>query len=277
MPAATSTASSDDPGGAGLAPVTVTAVATRTLAPGEDLAEFVVTYLPAVPERSVLVVASKAVSFAERCLVADAGDDQQVYALVRDEADLFVDPHLSRYQVMLTIKGGWMFANAGIDRSNADGQLALWPVDPQRSCERLWQRLRAAWSVDLLGVIVTDSGGIPLNWGVVSRAIAHCGFEALRSYVGRPDLFGRPMQMERANLAQGLAAAAGVVMGEGAESRPLALIAAPEEVAFQDRPPSAEELAGLRISLEEDLYAPVLAAAPWQPGGAGGGRRGSGR
>ena len=267
-PAAINTTLSDWPRGAS-APMTVTAVATRTLTVGEDLADFVVAHLPEVADRSILVVASKALSFAERALVADAGDDQRLYALVRDEADQFIDPHLSRYAVMLTIKGGWMFANAGIDRSNADGQLALWPADPQRSCEALWQRLRAAWGVGSLGVIVTDSGGIPLNWGVVSRAIAHCGFEALRDYVGRPDLFGRQMQMERANLAQGLAAAAGVVMGEGAESRPLALIAAPDDVKFQDRPPTADELAGLRIRLEDDLYAPVLEAAPWQRGGGG--------
>lgn len=251
--------------------MTVSAVTTATLAPGGNLVQLILTHLHEVEERSVLVVASKVLSFAERCLLADGGD-QQLFTLARDEADLFIEPHLSRYAVMLTVKGSWMFANAGIDRSNADGQLSTWPPNPQASCERLWSQLREAWQVQSLGVVVADSGGIPLNWGVVGRAIAHCGFEALRDYVGTADLFGRPLRMERVNVPHALAAAAGVVMGEGAESRPAAVISGLEDVRFQDRPPTEQELAGLRISMEDDLYAPLLANAPWRRGGGGSGR-----
>jgi len=244
--------------------MTVIGVRTRLIGVGDDLVAAIVEQLPQVAEGAILVVASKVVSFAERRLVADTGSDEQLYALVRREADRFIDPHLSKYAIMLTIKGSWMFANAGIDHSNADGHLALWPVDPQSSCIALWRQLRQRWRLRHLGVILADSGGIPLNWGVISRCIAHCGFEALRSYVGRNDLFGRPLQMERANLAQGMAAAAGVVMGEGAESIPLALLSEVDTVTFQDHEPTAEELAALRITLEDDAYAPVLESAPWQ-------------
>ena len=36
--------------------------------------------------------------------------------------------------------------------------------------------------------------------------------------------------------------------------------------------PTEQELAGLRISMEDDLYAPLLANAPWRRGGGGSGR-----
>jgi coenzyme F420-0:L-glutamate ligase/coenzyme F420-1:gamma-L-glutamate ligase len=244
--------------------MTVVGVGTRVIGVGDDLLAAIVAAVPTVAEGSILVVASKVVSFAERRLVPDSGSDEQLYALVRREADRFIEPHHSKYAIMLTIKGSWMFANAGIDRSNANGHLALWPVDPQASCVALWRGLKERWRLRRLGLILADSGGIPLSWGVVSRCIAHCGFEALRSYVGHEDLFGRPLQMERANLAQGLAAAAGVVMGEGAEGVPLAVLGDVEVVTFQDREPTDDELAALRISIEDDVYAPVLESAPWQ-------------
>lgn len=33
---------------------------------------------------------------------------------------------------------------------------------------------------------MSDSRSFPLNWGVVGHGIVHCGFAALKSYVGRP-------------------------------------------------------------------------------------------
>jgi F420-0:gamma-glutamyl ligase len=64
-----------------------------------------------------------------------------------------------------------------------------------------------------------------------------------------------------------LAAAAVLVMGEGSEQTPLALIKDLPFIAFQDRDPSPEELAAAAIALEDDLYAPLLTRAPWQRGG----------
>ena len=250
--------------------MTVTAIRTPLIRPGNDLAGELAASLPLpLPDGCVLVVASKVVSIAEGRLTGRAGDRAALHDLVRAEAEWYLEPHASRYDIMLTIKGNWMFVNAGIDVSNAAGKLAPWPRDPQRSANELWRRLREhPAGARRLGVIIADSGGIPLNWGVVGRGIAHCGFQALRDYTGTPDLHGRKFTMEKTNLVQSIAAAAVLEMGEGAEQTPVAVVEGVGRLQFQQREPSAAELQALRISLEDDAYAPVLRHAPWKPGGA---------
>jgi dihydrofolate synthase / folylpolyglutamate synthase len=94
--------------------------------------------------------------------------------------------------------------------------------------------------------------------------LAHSGFQAINDYRGTPDLFGRPLRMTKVNVVDALATAAVVVMGEGNEQTPLALIRDISFVAFQDRNPTEEELQGLHIELDDDLYAPLLTSVPWQ-------------
>ena len=74
--------------------------------------------------------------------------------------------------------------------------------------------------------------------------------------VGTPDLFGRPLKMTRMNMADGLAGAAVLLMGEGRESRPLAVIRH-AGVKFCEKTDPTEIL----IPLEEDLYYPILRSA----------------
>ena len=250
--------------------MTVSAVRTPLVRSGCDLAAVLTASLPApLPDRCVVVVATKVVSIAEGRLTGRAGDRAALHDLVRREAEYYLEPHASRYDIMLTIKGNWMFVNAGIDQSNAAGQLAPWrptrsgaPTSCGAGCANI------AASERRLGVILADSGGIPLNWGVVGRGIAHCGFVALRDYTGTPDLHGRPFTMEKTNLVQSIAAAAVLEMGEGAERTPAAVVEHVGRLQFQDREPTGAELSALRISLEDDAYAPILRSAPWQRGAA---------
>ena len=123
--------------------VTVTAIRTPLIEPGSDLVTQVLPSLPLpLPDGCVLVVATKVISTAEGRLTGRAGDRRQLHDLVRAEAEYYLEPHASRYDIMLTIKRNWMFVNAGIDQSNAAGKLALWPRDPQASANHLWRRLR---------------------------------------------------------------------------------------------------------------------------------------
>lgn len=73
--------------------------------------------------------------------------------------------------------------------------------------------------------------------------------------------------MTQANVRDALGAAAVLVMGEGNEQTPLAIIEDLPFVTFQDRDPTEEELVALWISIADDLYAPLLMRAPWQAGG----------
>ena len=246
----------------------VTAVKTPLLKAGDNLEEIIASALPRLPERSVVVIASKAFSTVENRFVPKTTEEKsEKHNLVRQEAEYYIEPHSSKYNLMLTIKRNAIFVNAGIDESNADDQFILWPEDPQRSLNTLWLFLREWFGVKELGLTMSDSTSFPLNWGVVGHAIAYCGFNPLKSYIGKPDLFGRPMKMEQVNVAQSLTAAAVWEMGEGDERQPLALIEGLPAVEFLDHVPTDEELAALKIEMADDAYAPILSSVEWKKSG----------
>jgi dihydrofolate synthase / folylpolyglutamate synthase len=253
----------------------ITAYSTPLIKKNQDLFKIIAEAIPSLPEKSIVVVASKIVATCEGRFVSKQPDLDDVarraekHDLVRQEAQIFTDPHSSKYDLMLAVKGNWMFVNAGIDESNADDQYLLWPENPQESANQIWQFLREHYGVKEVGVTISDSTSIPLNWGVIGHAIAHSGFEPLKSYIGSPDLYGRLMKMEQVNVMQAATAAAVLEMGEGAERTPLAIVEGIRDVVFQDRVPSQKELEDLHIELEDDTFAPILTKADWKKGGGG--------
>jgi dihydrofolate synthase / folylpolyglutamate synthase len=248
----------------------IQAYSTPVVQPHDDLRQIIAQAIPTIPEKSFLVIASKIFATAENRFVPKTTEDkEEKHALVRKEAEYYLEPHSSQYNLMLTIKRNWMFVNAGIDESNANNQYLLWPEDPQKSVNEVWQFLRAHYGVKEVGVTMSDSISIPLNWGVVGHAIAYCGFNPLKSYIGKQDLFGREMKMEQVNIMQSVTAAAVLEMGEGAEQTPLGLVTDVVDVEFQNQPPTEEELAALTIDIKDDAYAPILAAVDWKKGGGG--------
>ena len=216
-------------------------------------------------EHEILAITSKIIALCQgRAIPLDAITKAD---LVAAEADLYLPATVSRYAVYLTIKNSALMPWAGIDESNADGHHVPWPHAPQQAANAIRAYLCRRFTLSFAGVLITDSRPLPLRWGVTGFSVAHSGFLALRDYRGQPDLFGRPLRMTQANVADALAAAAVLVMGEGNEQTPLARIAGVPSVDFQDRDPSDEELASLAVTLDDDLYAPLLAAVDWQPGG----------
>lgn len=227
-----------------------------------DLFVLLATYLPAFAEHTILAITSKIVAIGQGRVVAIDNADRQ--KLIETEADYFLPPSASRYGVTLTRKDNLLTPNAGVDESNADGAYVLWPHEPQQVADDVRAWLCHHFGRQQVGVIITDSAPVPLRWGVTGVAIAHSGFLALNDYIGRADLFGRPLRMTKANVAQALATAAVLVMGEGAEGTPLAVIDEAPFVQFQERAPTAEELQMLQIAIEDDLYAPLLTGVAWQ-------------
>jgi dihydrofolate synthase / folylpolyglutamate synthase len=247
----------------------VTAFKTPLVKANDDLFQIIASSVPAIPERSILVIASKIVSTCENRFVAKTENDRlQKHELAKSEAEFYTDPHSSKYDLMLTIKRNWIFANAGIDESNADDRFILWPSDPQKSVNEIWAFLKAHYGIKEVGVTMSDSASMPLNWGVTGHAIAYCGFNPLRSYIGKPDLFGRLMKMEQVIVKESVTVAASLEMGEGAEGTPLGLVEDITEMEFQDRVPTEEELVTQKISIEDDVFAPILIKAEWKKGGA---------
>lgn len=119
---------------------------------------------------------------------------------------------------------GFVMANAGIDESNIDTdvkhRVLLLPVDPDASCGQIKQRLDAEFNVKL-GVIINDSFGRAWRNGVVGVALGAAGISSLFNMIGAPDLFGRAMVVTEVAIADEMAAAASLLMGQGAEGMPI--------------------------------------------------------
>ena len=223
-------------------------------------------YVQKMPEGSVLAVTSKIISLCEGRVVGARGTNKD--KLVEDEAEFFLPRKLSRYKIMFAIKNGILAPSAGIDESNTDGYYVLWPKDPQKTANEIRKYLAGRFKLKRVGVIITDSKTTPLRWGTSGVSIAHSGFEALKDYIGTPDIFGRKLKMTKANIMDALAASAVLVMGEGKEQTPLAIIEDLPFVKFRSSNPSKSELLDLKISLDDDLYAPMLKAVKWRKGKA---------
>lgn len=218
-------------------------------------------------EGTVVAVTSKIIALCEGRVVPIEGADKE--ELIRQEADQFLAADLNKYGFHFSIKKGTLVAAAGIDESNAEDNYVLWPADPQASANQIREYLAKRFNVQNVGVVIVDSVTVPLRWGTMGTAIAFSGFSALRDYVGTPDLFGRLLKVSRAGIAQGLAATAVLMMGEGKEQTPIVIFTDLPFVEFQPRNPTAEELAALNIDPDDDLFAPFIKNAPWQKGEGG--------
>ena len=123
---------------------------------------------------------------------------------------------------------GFTSANAGIDRSNVaqsdgDETVLLLPSDPDRSAAQLRDAIQARLGMHV-GVVITDSHGRPFRQGTVGVAIGVAGLPAVWDRRGEPDLFGYELQHTDIGVADEIAAAAGLLMGQAAEGTPVVLV-----------------------------------------------------
>lgn len=243
----------------------ITAIKThKIIARDKDLFKILDRYLPPLEEKTILAVASKIVAICEGRMVRMGKVDKDL--LIEREAQYYLPRSENKYGVSLAIKNGLLTASAGIDESNGGGYYILWPKDSQKSANQIRSYLAKRFGLKEIGVIIADSKTTPLRWGVTGIALAHSGFRALNNYIGKLDIFGRKLHFTKVNVMDGLAAAAVLAMGEGNEQTPLCLIEEPFNVIFQKRNPTKRELAGLRITMEEDLYGSFLTSVKWRKG-----------
>ncbi len=230
-----------------------------------DTTGILASALPCIPENSVLAITSKIVSLCEGSVVARS--ENRIDEVIEREADFFLPKSSAQCGVYLTMKNNILIPNAGIDESNSNGCYTLWPKDPQASAERCWRFIKQHYNVKNVGVIITDSAPAPLKWGVTGICISHCGFSSINNQIGRHDLFGRSLKMTKVNVADALAAAAVLCMGEAAEQTPIALLEDLPFVHFEQEPPTEQELKSSHIDLCDDLFGQLLASVPWQSRG----------
>lgn len=122
-------------------------------------------------------------------------------------------------------KHGFVCANSGVDKSNVAGErmVALLPLDPDASAKRIREEIRKASGCDV-AVIVSDTHGRPLRMGEVNVAIGVSGLKPIRDRRGEKDLFGYVLTVKQTAVADELASAAELVIGQADEGVPVAII-----------------------------------------------------
>ena len=188
----------------------------------------------------ILVVAQKIVSKAEgrrvdlasvspsaeaERLAAETEKDARAIELILSESEevMRARPGL----IVVRHRLGYVLANAGIDASNVeeggDAHVLLLPRDPDRSAASLRAEIERRTGV-APGVIVGDSLGRAWRLGTTGTALGAAGVTALADLRGTPDMFGRPLMVSEVGLADQIASAAALAMGEAGERRPVVLV-----------------------------------------------------
>ena len=228
----------------------VTAYRTSVFKENQDLPAFIAKHVPQLKDGDILVVSSKLICLWLGLTVPYKSKSQKEELIVQES-----DAALKTQLAWLTLKGGMVMTNAGIDESNADGKLLLMPHDLYVCAGYLRKALLAHYHLKKLGVIITDSMILPLRAGVIGAAAAYAGFKGVRDERGKKDIFGKKLEVTFVNLADALAAAAAVNMGERNERKPLCRIeGAPVQFTSKVNPKE------IVYPPQQDLYAPLFKA-----------------
>lgn len=194
----------------------------------------------------ILIIASKVVAYSDGLLVP-VKNDKEFRELIRKEADKV----LEEGDMVITLKNRILIPNAGIDKSNTpENQAVLWPKDPFKSARDIRRKLMKDHKLKKLGVVLSDSHCQPLRLGTSGIAIGWAGFEGVEDVRGTKDLFGKKMQYTRIAIADDLASAGNLLMGETNASIPF-VIARELKVSWTEKKASAEDYF---ISPKECIY-----------------------
>ena len=210
---------------------------------GDDIAGLILNGLAAsgllLRRGDVLVIAQKIVSKAEgrvvdlrgvtpspraKQLAAEVDKDPRLVELILRESTEVVRHR--KGVLVVAHRSGIVLANAGIDASNVAGDehhVLLLPEDCNRSCRDIRARLGVRTRVEP-AVLIIDSLGRAWRNGTVGVALGAAGLPALLDLRGTPDLFGRELHSTEVGIADEIAGAASMLMGQASEGTPVVLL-----------------------------------------------------
>jgi coenzyme F420-0:L-glutamate ligase/coenzyme F420-1:gamma-L-glutamate ligase len=227
----------------------------------------------ALGDQDVVVIAQKIVSKAQGRtarlrdaipgdeavrLAAQTAREPQAVQLILAESSEILRAHPAA--IIARHRTGHVLANAGIDASNVEGghvqggeddTVLLWPEDPDASARAIRAELQRLGGVRP-AVVIADSMGRAWRIGTVGTAIGCAGLCVVDDRRGADrDLYGRTLQATMIAVADAVAGAAVLVMGEGAEGVPAAIVRGVGRwVSGEDGPGT---VAGLR-PVEQDMF-----------------------
>ena len=182
---------------------------------GDDVAGLLWEAITAGPitiaDGDIIVITHKIVSKAEGRVVSAATEEDyrravidEAAAIVRRRGDL----------VIAQTRHGFICANAGVDRSNVEGdRIVLLPERPDRSAATIKNRIEAL-SGAAIAVIISDTFGRPWRRGLTDVAIGVAGMAAINDLRGTTDMHGRVLDVSEVAVVDEIAGAADLVMGK---------------------------------------------------------------
>ena len=237
--------------------------------PGDDITTIVVTALErtsiVLEPGDVIVITHKIVSKAEdryvdleeiipseyaRCLADEVGKDPRLVEVILSESNEVV--RKNKGILVTEHRLGFVVANAGVDSSNINhieglSRVLLLPTDPDCICSEIRNRIQTEAGV-CVGIIINDSHGRAWRNGTVGLALGSSGLPALLDLRGCPDIFGADLKTTQVGLADEIAAAASLLMGQGNEMRPVV------HVRGLPYPLSEGKASDLLRNKQEDLF-----------------------
>ncbi|MBD3195666.1 MAG: coenzyme F420-0:L-glutamate ligase [Candidatus Lokiarchaeota archaeon] len=206
-------------------------------------------------DKDILVISEKVISISQGRVV-ELADIHEISEKARKLANKYdMNPKIVELilqeaseiiggmeHVILTQVNDFLIANAGIDQSNAGlGKVILLPDYLDEVVWKYWETLRNEFDIEDLGIIIADSRVQPLRKGTIGIAIATAGFEPVEDCVGKPDLFGRPLEITLRAVADDLVSAAQFLLGEANEQTPVVLIR-DAKISFTENPKTTPEM-----------------------------------
>jgi len=211
--------------------------------PGDDLANLIINQLTHqninLEDGDILTVAQKVVSKSENryldistltpsskaiSLASKIDKDPQFVQAILNESKQVVRHRMG--VLIVEHKLGFIHANAGIDRSNIDqssNQVLLLPENPDLSAKKLCSIISKRLDKNI-ALIITDTMGRPFRNGVVGFAIGSSNIECVVDERGKHDLYGNILKVTQIAVADELAAAASLLMGQADQKKPIVLI-----------------------------------------------------
>ncbi|HDL41445.1 MAG TPA: coenzyme F420-0:L-glutamate ligase [Actinobacteria bacterium] len=192
--------------------------------PGDDVAEHIADAIAATDDGliagDIVVVTHKIVSKAEGRLEPAATDDDYRRIVEHEAAEII----RRRGPLVITqTHHGLICANAGVDRSNVEGNnVVLLPKQPDRSAHLIRMHLQQVFGCEI-GVLVTDTFGRPWRRGLTDVAIGCSGVLSVVDLKGTHDMQGRVLEVSEVAVIDEIAAAADLVMGK-ASGNPVAIV-----------------------------------------------------
>jgi len=239
---------------------------------GDNLAELIVAALQresvALNDGDVVVIAHKVVSKAEgrilRLKDVKPSEKAEEIAKVTLRDSRLVELVLQETKSIVKItseiliaedRQGWVCVNAGVDKSNVEGEdaYALLPTHPDESARQIRSEIMRKTGRNV-AVIISDTYSRPFRRGQVEFAIGIAGIDPFRDYRGVKDLFGHVLKVKNTAVADEIASAAELIMGQGKEGAPVVIIKNLGSVNWKENVSSAD----LLISKDEDLFTGTL-------------------